>query len=291
MINQKASFLRIVMVILLLVSEVKSYAQESETLFDRDTVSKQTLWQMFKYDGASIFGGMGYAYSRPFHWKGDDWLVFGGVMAGTGLVFLADQGTSKFFMNQADDIPGVIRDYGWYYGSPQNNYMLTGAVYLTGLFTKSEKWRRVGVLLISSASTAGLLQQISKLAVGRARPRTGKSKATFDPFPDTSDYHSFPSGHTILSFTNAYALAKLVNNPWAKAGIYTVGLIPPVSRLWEGAHWLSDVVLSLAISVATVEAIDHYLDSRYAASYGHRKNKISWNFNVGAGTIGVVGTF
>ncbi|SFW69425.1 Membrane-associated phospholipid phosphatase [Sinomicrobium oceani] len=264
-------------------------AQENEP----DSLSEGglTRWQMFKYDGANIFGGMAHAYSRPLHWEGDDWLTFGGVMVGTGLVFLADDQTSDFFVRQGKDMPQFIRDYGWYYGSPQNNYMLTGAVYLTGLFTKNEKWRRTGVLLISSASTAGLLQQVSKMLVGRARPRTGKSKDTFDPFPSDSDYHSFPSGHTILSFTNAYALAKLVNNPWAKAGIYTVGLVPGVSRLWEGAHWLSDVVLSVAISIATVEAIDHYLDSKYDSPYRHKKNKISWNFNVGPGKIGVVGVF
>lgn len=246
---------------------------------------------MFKYDGANIFGGIGHTYSRPFHWKGDDWLTFGGVVAGTGLLYLADKETSDFFMRQRDDVPKAIRDYGWYYGSPQNNYMLTGAVYLTGLITKNEKWRRTGVLLISSASAAGLLQQVSKLAVGRARPRTGKSKDTFKPFPNDADYHSFPSGHTILSFTNAYALAKLVNNPWGKAGIYTVGLIPPVSRLWEGAHWLTDVVLSVAISIATVEAVDSYLDTKYASPYKKKAKKVSWNLNVGPGSVGVIGVF
>ncbi|RNL78101.1 phosphatase PAP2 family protein [Sinomicrobium pectinilyticum] len=281
------SALRTLFAVTLLAISLTAYGQEDE----ESPKEELTRWQMFKYDGANIFGGMAYAYSRPFHWDGDDWLTFGGVMVGTGLVFLADDETSKFFARQRDDIPQVIRDYGWYYGSPQNNYMLTGAVYLTGLVTKNEKWRRTGVLLISSASTAGLLQQVSKLLVGRARPRTGKSKDTFDPFPEDADYHSFPSGHAILSFTNAYALAKLVNNPWAKAGIYTVGLIPPVSRLWEGAHWLSDVVLSLAISVATVEAIDHYLDSKYASPYPGKRNKISWNFNVGPGRIGIVGVF
>ncbi|MGS2763258.1 phosphatase PAP2 family protein [Sinomicrobium sp. M5D2P9] len=281
------SALRILFVVIFLAVSFTAYGQEEE----ENPEEELTRWQMFKYDGANIFGGMAHAYSRPFHWDGDDWLTFGGVMVGTGLIFLADDETNRFFARQRDDVPQIIRDYGWYYGSPQNNYMLTGAVYLTGLVTKNEKWRRTGVLLISSASTAGLLQQVSKLVVGRARPRTGKSKDTFDPFPEDADYHSFPSGHAILSFTNAYALAKLVNNPWAKAGIYTVGLIPPVSRLWEGAHWLSDVVLSLAISVATVEAIDHYLDSKYASSYPGKRSKISWNFNVGPGRIGIVGVF
>lgn len=280
------SLLRCILVICFFGISIVCNGQETE-----QQEEEQTRWQMFKYDGANIFGGMAYAYGRPLHWEKDDWLTFGGVMLGTAALYLADDETSNFFMRQRDDIPRVIRDYGWYYGSPQNNYALTGAVYLTGLITKNEKWRRTGVLLISSASTAGLLQQVSKLAVGRARPRTGKSKDTFKPFPNNADYHSFPSGHTILSFTNAYALGKLVNNPWAKAGIYTVGLIPPVSRLWEGAHWLTDVTLSIAISIATVEAIDRYLDKKYASPYQGKSTKISWNLNFGPGRVGIVGVF
>lgn len=286
MLESGTPFLRNLFVVFFLGISLICKGQELE-----NEEKEQTRWQMFKYDGANIFGGIAHTYSRPFHWEGDDWLTFGGVMAGTALLYLADEETSDFFMRQRDDIPKVIRDYGWYYGSPQNNYMLTGAVYLTGLFTKNEKWRKTGVLLISSASAAGLLQQVSKLAVGRARPRTGKSKDTFKPFPNDSDYHSFPSGHTILSFTNAYALAKLVNNPWAKAGIYTVGLVPPVSRLWEGAHWLTDVALSIAISIATVEAIDSYLDTKYASPYPKKDKKISWNLNLGPGRVGIVGVF
>lgn len=255
-----------------------------------DTDDK-TTWQNFTYDMGSVFGGMGYAYSRPLHWGKKDLLTFGGVAAGTGLLFVIDDDAKTFFEDQREDVPKLIRDYGWYYGSPQNNYMLTGAVYFAGLFTKNEKLRRTGVLLISSASTAGLLQQVSKYAFGRARPRSGEEKNTFYPFSGDKDYHSFPSGHAILAFTNAYAIAKQFKSPWVKAGIYTVGLIPGISRLWEGAHWLTDVTLSVAISIFTVEAIDKYLDSRYDEKYNQKHKKLSWDLNFSPGQLGVVVRF
>lgn len=169
--------------------------------------------------------------------------------------------------------------------------MITGAVYFTGLFTKNEKLRRTGVLLVSSASAAGLFQQLTKSVIGRARPVSGKSKDTFDPFNSHRDYHSFPSGHTMLAFTNAYAIAKQFKNPWLKAGIYTVGLIPGISRLWEGQHWLSDVALGVAISIFTVESIDRYLDRKYEQKYNDQTKKVSWNLNFGPGQVGFVARF
>lgn len=246
-----------------------------------------TRWQMLKYDTGSIFGGIIHSYNRPFHWKKKQWMQFGGVAAGTSILYLFDDQTTEFFMDQADDIPQVVRDYGWYYGSPQNNYMLTAGVYATGLALKNEKLRRTGVLLIASASAAGLLQQASKYALGRARPRSGDNYNSFYPFSSDKDYHSFPSGHAILAFTNAYAIAKQFKSPWVKGGLYAVGLVPGVSRLWEGAHWLTDVVVGVAISIATVEAIDKYLDSRYDQKYNQNQKKYTWNLQFAPGQLGV----
>ncbi|MCQ0111789.1 phosphatase PAP2 family protein [Zhouia amylolytica] len=269
--------------LVLLIISTHGYSQDKNSHAD-----DKTTWQHFTYDMGNVFGGMGYAYSRPFHWDKKSWLTFGGVAGGTMLLYTIDEPAKTYFEDQKEDIPQFIRDYGWYYGSPQNNYMLTGVVYLTGLFTKNEKLRRTGVLLISSASAAGLLQQVSKYTFGRARPRTGEQKNTFIPFSGDADYHSFPSGHTILAFTNAYAIAKQFKNPWVKAGIYTVGLVPGISRLWEGAHWLSDVGLSVAISIFTVEAIDKYLDSKYDEKYNSKQKKTDWSLSFGPGTVGVV---
>jgi len=243
---------------------------------------------MFTYDLGNVFKGIGYSYTRPLHWNGKDWANFGYAMGGTGIAYLVDTPTSKYFRGIKEDVPELIRDYGFTYGSPENNYMVTGAVYLTGLISKNEKLRRTGVLLISSASSAGLLQQVLKSAVGRARPLSGKNKDTYYPlWYGDKEYHSFPSGHAILAMTNAHAIAKQFKNIWVKTGIYTLGSIPAISRLWEGKHWLSDVVLGVAISIFTVESIDRYLDSKYDQKYNDNAKKVSWNLNFGPGQVGL----
>ena len=249
-------------------------------------------WDNFTYDMGNVFKGVGYSYSRPLHWQGKQWATFGGVMAGTALIYLVDDPTSEYFTGIKEDVPQFIREYGKEYASPQYNYMFTGAVYLTGLFTKDPKLRRTGVLLISSATSTGLLQQILKSAVGRARPATELGKDTFNPlWGGGKGFHSFPSGHTILAFTNAYAIAKQFKNPWIKAGIYTVGLVPGISRLWEGKHWLSDVAFSVALSIFTVEAIDRYLDTKYDEKYNQNAKDVSWDLNFGPGVVGLTVRF
>ncbi|WP_350292491.1 phosphatase PAP2 family protein [uncultured Croceitalea sp.] len=261
---------------------------QGKIMVDQD---QQTTWNLFKYDVGNVFKSVGYSYTRPLHWKGEQWETFGFTAAGTGLLYLFDEESSEFLRNQQKVIPQFIRSYGSEFGSPEYNYMLTGGVYLTGLFTKNEKLRRTGILLFASASSAGLLQQFTKSLVGRARPISGKGKDTFDPFNSSRNYHSFPSGHAILAFTNAYAIAKQFKNPWVKAGIYTVGLIPGISRTWDGQHWLSDVAFGIAISIFTVESIDRYLDRRYTKKYNEQVKKLSWNLNILPNQIGVTARF
>ena len=265
----------------------------SSTLYAQNIATDSTLtrWNMFTYDVGNMFKGVGYSYARPLHWQGQQWAQFGAVVGGTGLVYIADDNTSRFIRNNREGVPQFLRQYGETYGSPENNYIATSGVYFAGLITKNEKLRRTGVLLVSSATSAGLLQQVLKSVVGRARPLANLGKDTFDPFNSSRNFHSFPSGHALLAFTNAYAIAKQFKNPWLKAGIYTVGAIPGISRVWDGQHWLSDMVFAFAISIATVESIDRYLDKKYDEKYNNQQKLVSWNLNFGPGQMGVTINF
>ena len=258
---------------------------------DLNVTKDRTLWNDFTYDMGNVFGGIGHAYSRPFHWQGNDWANFGYMVAGTGLLFTIDDEVDEWANGFRDDVPQFIKDYGNSYGNPDNNYMLTGAVYLTGLFAKDEKLRRTGVLLISSATASGFFQQVAKRLVGRARPKSGESSFTFDPsfgFNRIFNYDSFPSGHAMLAFTNAYAIAKQFKNPWIKAGIYTVGSIPGFVRVIDRFHWISDVAFSTVLSIFIVESIDRYLDKKYAEKYNDNTKSVSWNLTFAPNRIGVV---
>ena len=283
---------------ILAMSLLTAQDQKDSDLFkESKRTSEKNIWNHFSYDMGNVFTGVGYAYSRPLHWQKSDFLKFGGVAAGTTGLFLLDDEIRKVFLNHKEDVPDLILDYGWYSGSPQNNYGITGAVYLAGLFTKNEKLRRTGVLMISSATAAGFIQQLSKSLVGRARPGAGFGNHHFKPIGGSSTYRSFPSGHSVLTFTTAYSISKQFDSKWIKGGIIAVGLIPGVTRIYEDAHWASDVALSWAMSAFIVEAIDKYLDRRYDQKYNPdegtavRESDFEWNLSFSGNQLGVVFQF
>lgn len=284
---------KILLLLFLLSCFGKTFSQIQKISLNLNT--NKNLWQNFTYDVGNMAGGMGYAYSRPLYWKKKQFTHFGYIAAGTTSLYFIDDNVDKWADGWRGGVPRWLVNYGNDVGSPNNNFMLTGAVYLAGLFTENPKLRRTGVLLISSASAAGLMQQITKRIIGRARPKANVGKDVFDPlhFDRVYDYDSFPSGHVMLGFTNAYAIAKQFKSPWVKAGLYTIGSIPGLSRIIDRFHWFSDVAFSTVLSIFIVEAVDRFLDNKYDQKYNpiKKEQKVVWDLKVTPQTFGVVMNF
>lgn len=271
---------------------VLCYSLFAKAQSSREVVNPN-LWQDFTYDMGVVFGGVGHAYTRPLQWQGNDFRNLGFVAAGVGSLALLDDEIRTVAGNQLDDVPNFILEYGDRSGSPQVAYSFQGAIYLTGLFTRNEKLRRTGVLLISSATATGFLQQLTKSVTGRARPGAGLGNSHFRPFGGSAAFRSFPSGHAVLTFTAAHSIAKQFDNRWVKAGIYTLGVIPGLTRIYQEQHWATDVVLSWALSYFMVEAIDIYLDKKYDQKYNPQSdNALSkLSLSLGGGGVGVAYSF
>ncbi|WP_248722837.1 phosphatase PAP2 family protein [Seonamhaeicola sp. ML3] len=265
-----------------------SFGQQVKTK-GKDSIQVGAL---FKHDIKSIIKSTGHAFSRPVHWKGNDFIKLGGLLGGTIALSAADDEINSFFSRQREDFPSLVRDIGWYMGSPQNYFMANAGLYGFGLLTKNEQIRRTSVLIISSTITTGVITSLLKTGVGRARPDMGLGNWGFEPFSSEGGFHSFPSGHSSLSITMAHAIAKQFDNTWVKIGIYSIGAIPPVSRLVDNAHWITDIAFSTALSIIVVDSIDKFLSKKELYSDRPTKpNKISWNISFSTNKIGFTGTF
>jgi len=66
--------------------------------------------------------------------------------------------------------------------------------------------------------------------------------------PDASDTHSFPSGHAGIAFTGAELVRMEYGWGWG-AGAYAVAASVATLRLYNGRHWLSDVLAGAGLGV------------------------------------------
>ncbi|MDO5969049.1 phosphatase PAP2 family protein [Flavivirga aquimarina] len=276
------------LIVIFLVS-FKLSAQDISLEKTKDTAS---IGQLAVYDAKHAFLSVKHAFSRPFHWKKKDFTTLGTIALGALALSTIDDESSAFFIRQEPDVPNIFQEAGTRFGSPQVYFIANAGLYGFGLLTKNEKIRKTSVLIISSSFTTGLIQSVSKTAFGRARPGNGYKSTEFRFWSNEPEFHSFPSGHTVLSMTMAHAIAKQFDNVWSKVTVYTLGSVAPISRLFAGAHWLTDVALGAALSIVVVDSIDKFLFNTNAYNNSLKEKKhISWKLCFSGNTIGVAGTF
>ena len=267
------------------------FKMEAQKIAISKPADSASIGKLLKYDARIALRGVGNSFTQPLRWEKRDFVKFSTLMVGTFALSFIDEEAHDYFIGIEPDVPNFFKSFGWYAGSPQNYFAATAGIYGFGLLTKNEKVRKTGVLIIAASFTTGVFQSVTKFAVGRARPSENVGSSSFKPFTREGSYHSFPSGHTILSVTMAHSIAKQFDNVWVKTGIYTLGSIAPISRLLEGAHWLTDVVFSTVISIVIVDGIDKFLFKTKAYDYPTKEKVISWNLKFSNNQIGLIGVF
>ena len=112
-------------------------------------------------------------------------------------------------------------------------YVPAIAVYgldLLGVKAKNNIKDRTGMLLLSLGLVTGSVG-VTKIVAHRTRP-------------NGADRRSFPSGHTSLAFMTAEFLNQEYKDQsvWYSVGGYALAIGTGVLRLYNNAHWFSDVV-------------------------------------------------
>jgi len=127
----------------------------------------------------------------------------------------------------------------------------------------NRKWTRIFLAMILAGALAGLSAYVLKAATGRVRPSVnvekGWSKRTLTL---QANYQSFPSGHTAFS-AGFFALLLLAN--W-RIGLFClpIAVFVAFSRIFLGAHYLSDVVAAIVLGVVSAMLIAHLMLERDA---------------------------
>ncbi|KAA3617568.1 MAG: phosphatase PAP2 family protein [Calditrichaeota bacterium] len=230
---------------------------------------------LFYQDIQNSLQGTFHVFTNPVRWEQNDWFYFGSTIAGGALLFSIDSDIDRIIKRNRNSSLDKLANFGSFLGSPTTVITLTGVIYSYGILFKNEWARETAIIFTSSLIAGGAIQTTSKKLAGRARPYMNLGKSHFDPFPSTDDFHSFVSGHTLVSVSTALILAKRIDNIYAKTFFYTLGGIGAWARMYQRNHFSSDVFLGTVLSFATVSAAINWQKS----FRGKKENKVQYSIN------------
>ena len=120
----------------------------------------------------------------------------------------------------------------------------------------SKRWTRVFLSMLLAMAIAGIAGDVIKRTFPRARPSV-KSELRWGGPRFSTKYHSFPSGHVTASmaFFGVLVFAR------RRIGLacLPIPILIGLSRMYIGAHYLSDVVCAAALGILCALIVAHFL--------------------------------
>jgi membrane-associated phospholipid phosphatase len=180
--------------------------------------------------------------TSPFHARGQDYLLAGGVLGAVALTSLADRSVRASARDS--DVPWqrTVADVGHWY---QTTWVTAGAacgLYATGLLFDRPNVRRTGMEVAEAFALASAGTQILKTTVGRDRPYAEKGPYHFVGPHLKNKHSSFPSGDVTTAFALSTVLAAEARSVPVTVAVYTLAATTAFQRLKRDQHWLSDTV-------------------------------------------------
>jgi membrane-associated phospholipid phosphatase len=171
-------------------------------------------------------------------------LAGGGVL--TALVWrLADQRVLAWAEGvQSDAIEDAIRIVNRF-GGGMNPVLIVGFFLIAGIAYARPRWVSYAVAMAIAGLGAGIVAQVIKQLVGRARPELWLGPAHYAPGSSTS----FPSGHTVGAFALAGVLVFGSRSVTLRVVALLLAVAVGLSRILAFRHWASDVTASAVVGL------------------------------------------
>jgi len=120
----------------------------------------------------------------------------------------------------------------------------------------SKKWTRIFLAMLIAMSLAGVTGYVVKGTIPRSRPSVHTDMRWGGP-RFSSKYHSFPSGHVDAS--TAFFCSLFLANRRIGLACFPIPILIGLSRMYLGAHYLSDVVCAAVLGIFCALIVAHFL--------------------------------
>jgi undecaprenyl-diphosphatase len=118
----------------------------------------------------------------------------------------------------------------------------------------SKKWMRIFLSMLIAMSIAGMAGQVIKRTIPRPRPSVHSEFRWGGP-RFGSKYHAFPSGHVAAS--TAFFSALFFARRRIGLACLPIPILIAISRMYLGAHYLSDVVCAALLGILCALLVAH----------------------------------
>ena len=165
---------------------------------------------------------------------------------GGGLAAAAHPADQTFNVHLRSHYDGVNKAFaaGKYFGDTPEQVGMSLSTYAWGRLRHQPKVSHLGMDLLQAQIMSEILVQPLKFITQRQRP-------------DLSDRHSFPSGHSAVTFASATVIERHLG--WKKSVLgYVIASYVAASRLHDNRHYLSDVTFGAAVGTIAGNAVMHH---------------------------------
>jgi membrane-associated phospholipid phosphatase len=118
---------------------------------------------------------------------------------------------------------------------------------------RSKKWMRIFLSMLMALAIAGVIGRGIQIATGRARPSV-RTEEVGNRF--SAKYNAFPSGHVAAS-TAFFGILIFARRRVGLACL-PIPILIGVSRMYVGAHYLSDVVCAAVLGMFCALVVTYF---------------------------------
>lgn len=182
-----------------------------------------------------------FVLTSPADWKAREWKNFGWAsLAVVGTAILVDNPLRDEMRRQPanNSVMLNIERFGADY-----SIGVIGGFYLAGSLADNETAILVAQDSLSASIIAsGMITPAIKVASGRSRPYENAGNNDFQGLGANKLNSSFPSGHTTEAFALASVISAHYEETLIKSSAYTVATLVGIARIYNDAHFASDVL-------------------------------------------------